>query len=148
MAASKRSRSISPRASRAGSRRCWIDGANPVRAEIVGAYVQGMHGHGRAGAQPAAVKVELETRFRYNPELRSLPAMVPAIIAILLLNLPAMQAALAVVREKALGSIVNLYVTPLQRSEFLRGKQAPYAVLTIANAALMTLLAVAALGVP
>ena len=130
----------------------WIDGANPIRAETVDSYVQGMHRHwlqSRARAQAAQPgEVDVETRFRYNPDVRSLPAMVPAIIAILLLNLPAMQAALAVVREKEMGSIVNLYVTPVRRSEFLLGKQAPYIVLSMVNAVLMTLVAVLAFGVP
>ena len=132
----------------------WIDGANPVRAETVGSYVEGLHQHwlrGRpefAAAARERVPVEVETRFRYNPDVRSLPAMVPAIIAILLLNLPAMQAAVAVVREKELGSIVNLYVTPLRRSEFLLGKQAPYVALAMLSAVLMTLGAVTLLGVP
>jgi ribosome-dependent ATPase len=59
-----------------------------------------------------------------------------------------MQAALAVVREKEMGSIVNLYVTPVRRSEFLLGKQAPYVALAMGNAVLMTLLAVTLLGAP
>jgi len=132
----------------------WIDGANPVRAETVDAYVQGMHAQWlasaavRPGAAPPRVRTEVETRLRYNPDLRSLPAMAPAIVALLLLNLPAMQAALAVVREKELGSIINLYVTPLRRSEFVLGKQLPYVALAMLNATLMTLLAVAGLGVP
>lgn len=137
----------------------WLDGANPARAETAEAYVQGMHAAWLAGrtrpsaAQPqagaaAASSVQVETRFLYNPEVRSLPAMVPAIIALLLLNLPAMQAALAVVREKEMGSIVNLYVTPVRRSEFLLGKGAPYVLLAMLNFGLMTLLAVVALGVP
>jgi ribosome-dependent ATPase len=131
----------------------WIDGANPVRAETIDSYVQGMHrqwlrSRVRGATDRGSPGVEVETRFRYNPDVRSLPAMAPAIIAILLLNLPAMQAALAVVREKEMGSIVNLYVTPVRRSEFLLGKQAPYIVLSMANAVLMTLVAVAAFGVP
>ena len=132
----------------------WIDGANPVRAETVDGYVQGMHGQwlsnraARAGSVPASEPARIETRFRYNPDVRSLPAMVPAIIALLLLNLPAMQAALAVVREKEMGSIVNLYVTPVRRSEFLLGKQAPYVVLALANCAAMTLMAVGPFGIP
>jgi ribosome-dependent ATPase len=40
-----------------------------------------------------------------------------------------MLSALSVVREKELGSIINLYVTPTTRSEFLLGKQLPYIVL-------------------
>ncbi|WP_020653186.1 ribosome-associated ATPase/putative transporter RbbA [Massilia niastensis] len=132
----------------------WIDGANPVRAETVEGYLQGMHGEWLrsrtpgAGSAPQRETVAIETRFRYNPDVRSLPAMVPAIIALLLLNLPAMQAALSVVREKELGSIINLYVTPVGRSEFLLGKQAPYIVLALVNFMLMTLLAVAVLEVP
>ncbi len=130
----------------------WIDGANPVRAETVDSYVQGMHAQwlGQRGLAPAgpAGRVSVETRYRYNPDVRSLPAMVPAIIAILLLNLPAMQAALSVVREKEMGSIVNLYVTPVRRSEFLLGKQLPYVVLALVNALLMAALAIWGLGVP
>ena len=52
--------------------------------------------------------------------------MVPAIIALLLILIPAMLMALGVVREKELGSITNLYVTPVTRLEFLLGKQLPY----------------------
>lgn len=132
----------------------WIDGAMPVRAETVQGYVQGMHqewlrsraAQANLGAAPAAAGIE--TRFRYNPDVRSLPAMVPGILALLLLMLPAMQAALAVVREKEMGSIVNLYVTPVRRSEFLLGKQAPYVVLAMVNFLLMALMAVTLFQVP
>jgi ribosome-dependent ATPase len=80
--------------------------------------------------------------------VRSLPAMVPAVIPLLLLLLPAMLTALAVVREKETGSITNLYVTPVTRSEFLIGKQLPYVALAMVNFALMSLLAVTVFGVP
>ncbi len=132
----------------------WIDGAMPQRAEIVNGYVQGMHQHwlaqqalersGTSAPAPAAI----ETRFRYNPDVRSMPAMVPAVIPLLLLMLPAMLTALAVVREKEMGSIINLYVTPVTRAEFLLGKQLPYVVLAMVNYAMMVLLAVTVLGVP
>ncbi len=55
----------------------------------------------RLGAD-ATLPVGIETRFRYNPDVRSLPAMVPAVIPLLLLMMPAMLTALAVVREKEL----------------------------------------------
>ena len=51
--------------------------------------------------------------------------MVPAVIPLLLLMMPAMLTALAVVREKELGSIINLYVTPVTRLEFLLGNRRP-----------------------
>ncbi|WP_296654084.1 ABC transporter permease, partial [Thiobacillus sp. 63-78] len=131
----------------------WVDGSMPSRAETVQGYVQGMHQTWLAtqaaaqgiGTAPAA---RVETRFRYNPDVMSLPAMVPAVIPILLLMLPAMLTALAVVREKETGSITNLYVTPVTRSEFLLGKQLPYVGLAMVNFFLMALLAVTVFGVP
>jgi ribosome-dependent ATPase len=74
--------------------------------------------------------------------------MVPAIIPLLLMLIPAMLTALSVVREKELGSIINFYVTPVSRLEFLLGKQIPYVVLGMANFLLLTLLAITIFGVP
>lgn len=132
----------------------WFDGAMPQRGETIKGYVQGMHQHWlaqqvreRMGVQMDS-QVAIETRFRYNPDVKSLPAMVPAVIPMLLLMFPAMLTALAVVREKELGSIVNLYVTPVTRTEFLLGKQLPYVALALLNYLLMCALAVFAFGVP
>jgi len=132
----------------------WIDGAMPMRAETVRGYVQGIHQHWlaeqvaeRTGASLSG-NATVQTRYRYNPDVRSLPAMVPAVVPMLLLLLPAMLTALAVVREKEMGSIVNLYVTPVTRSEFLIGKQLPYVALAMVNFLLMSLLSVTAFGVP
>jgi ribosome-dependent ATPase len=133
----------------------WIDGAMPQRAETVQGYVQGMHqswlietAKSRLGQTPSTGAATIETRFRYNPDVKSLPAMVPAVIPLLLLMIPAMLSALSVVREKELGSIINLYVTPVTRSEFLIGKQLPYVMLAMLNFLLMSLLAVTLFGVP
>ncbi|RDD99688.1 ABC transporter ATP-binding protein/permease [Paracoccus pantotrophus] len=133
----------------------WIDGANPTRAETVRGYVQGMHAdwimrktreaHGEAAVQGA---FELVTRFRYNPDVKSIVAMVPAVIPLLLLLIPAVLTTLSVVREKELGSIINFYVTPVTRLEFLIGKQLPYVALAMLNFALMTGFAVFAFRVP
>ncbi|MBK1714738.1 ribosome-associated ATPase/putative transporter RbbA [Rubrivivax gelatinosus] len=132
----------------------WVDGAMPTRAETVRGYVQAMHqqwlatqARERLGATLAAAS-SIELRYRYNPDVRSLPAMVPAVIPLLLLMIPAMLAALSVVREKELGSIVNLYVTPVTRAEFLLGKQLPYVLLAMLNFVLMCALAVTVFGVP
>ena len=109
----------------------WLDGAMPSRAETAKGYVTGMHTHwlmtkaAEAGI-PVTSPATVETRFRYNPDVKSLVAMVPAVIPLLLMMIPAMLAAVSVVREKELGSIVNLYVTPVTRLEFMLGKQLPY----------------------
>jgi ribosome-dependent ATPase len=132
----------------------WIDGAMPQRAETIRGYVQAMHlgwlqrmARERLGQEAGSLS-SLEIRYRYNPDVKSLPAMVPAIIPLLLMMIPAMLTALAVVREKELGSILNFYVTPVTRSEFLLGKQLPYIALALLNFLLLTALAVTAFGVP
>ncbi|PWR18284.1 ribosome-associated ATPase/putative transporter RbbA [Zavarzinia compransoris] len=130
----------------------WIDGANPQRAETVSGYVQGMHAawlsSRAAGGKGAGPGFGLEIRYRYNPDVKSLVAMVPAVIPVLLMLIPAMLATLSVVREKELGSITNLYVTPVTRLEFLVGKQAPYVALAMVNFLLLTALAVFVFKVP
>ena len=132
----------------------WVDGSMPQRGETVQGYVEGMHqvwlldmAKRRLGLK-AAGPATIETRYRYNPDVKSLPAMVPAVIPVLLLMIPAMLTAVSVVREKELGSIINLYVTPVTRSEFLLGKQMPYIALALLNFGLMTVLAVTVFGVP
>ena len=133
----------------------WIDGSMPQRGETVRGYVQGMHAHWltRRGAEDlgsfaTAGLVNIETRFRYNPDIKSIVAMVPAVIPLLLMLIPAVLTALSVVREKELGSIVNLYVTPVTRLEFLLGKQIPYVGLGMISFLLLVLLAVTVFGVP
>lgn len=132
----------------------WVDGAMPNRAETVRGYVQAMHLawlQEMAGRQSSPQRdtslISIETRYRYNPDVKSLPAIVPAVIPLLLMMIPAMLSALSVVREKELGSIINLYVTPTTRSEFLLGKQLPYIVLGMFNFFLLCALSVVVFGV-
>lgn len=133
----------------------WVDGAMPSRAETVRGYVQAMHQNWLQQAmslQPGGTGqtglLNIETRYRYNPDVKSLPAIVPAVIPLLLMMIPSMLSALSVVREKELGSIINLYVTPTTRSEFLLGKQLPYIVLGMLNFFLLCALSVFVFGVP
>lgn len=133
----------------------WIDGAMPARAETIKGYVQGMHAnwltqkarelYGRAATVGS---FNLEIRYRYNPDVQSLVAMVPAVIPLLLLMIPAMLAVLSVVREKELGSIINFYVTPVTKFEFLFGKQLPYIGLAFLNFLMLTAFAVFIFRVP
>ena len=132
----------------------WVDGAMPNRAETVRGYVQAMHlnwltemAARQSKSGLAAPIIDIETRYRYNPDVKSLPAIVPAVIPLLLMMIPAMLSALSVVREKELGSIINLYVTPITKLEFLLGKQLPYIVLGMFNFFLLCLLSVWVFGV-
>ena len=132
----------------------WVDGAMPSRAETVRGYVQAMHQGWQQEMlarqkEPAGdgALMTIETRYRYNPDVKSLPAIVPAVIPLLLMMIPSMLSALSVVREKELGSIINLYVTPTTRSEFMLGKQLPYIALGMFNFFLLCALSVFVFGV-
>jgi len=143
------------RRGRTPSLSAWIDGAMPFRAETISGYVQGMHYDYIAdltlrnvGMKPQNGAASLQIRYRYNQDFKSIYAMVPAVIPLLLVMIPAMLTALGVVREKELGSITNLYATPVTRLEFLLGKQLPYIGISMINFFSLVFLAVFVFGVP
>ena len=121
----------------------WIDGAMPYRGETVRGYAEGMHLQyvqqiiKEATGLSTAYPVNIVSRYRYNQDVKSIYAMVPAVIPLLLIFIPAILMALGVVREKELGSITNLYVTPVTRLEFLLGKQLPYIVVAMISFVLL-----------
>ncbi|WP_425373437.1 ribosome-associated ATPase/putative transporter RbbA [Methylovirgula ligni] len=96
----------------------------------------------------AAAPARIEARFRYNQNFDSIYAQVPGTLALLLVEIPAILMALSIVREKELGSIINLYVTPVSRVEFLLGKQLPYVAVAMINFGLMCLMAIYLFNVP
>ncbi|MGY4417674.1 ribosome-dependent ATPase [Bradyrhizobium sp. JR6.1] len=132
----------------------WIDGAMPFRAETIRGYLKGMHqlyltDPAIKTTRPvAALPADIEIRFKYNQDFDSIYAMVPSTIAMMLALFPAILMALAVVREKELGSITNLYVTPVTRLEFLLGKQLPYVAVALINFVIMFAMAVLLFKVP
>ena len=133
----------------------WIDGALPYRGETALGYVQGLHRQylldlitETTGTTPQLLPTDLALRYRYNQDFRSIYAMVPAVFSLLLVFIPAILMALGVVREKELGSITNLYVTPVTRLEFLLGKQLPYIVVSMASYCCLLLQAIWLFDVP
>ena len=95
--------------------------------------------------QPPPVVVR--TLVWYNPDLRSANSQVPALLAIVLI-LPAMAVALAITREKELGSFEGLAATPVRASEYILGKLIPYVVYSLIGAAIAVLVALAWFRVP
>jgi ribosome-dependent ATPase len=131
-----------------------IDGAMPFRAQTIRGYLQAMHqlyltdpavSTTQASSSPAA---DIEIRFKYNQDFDSIYAMVPSTMCMMLALFPAILMALAIVREKELGSITNLYVTPVTRIEFLVGKQLPYIAIAMVNFSLLFLMALFVFKVP
>ncbi|MDI9101728.1 hypothetical protein M9C64_30555, partial [Pseudomonas aeruginosa] len=72
----------------------WIDGAMPTRATTVQGYIQWLHSSYLAelaresGNAEASSVASTEVRYRYNPDVESLKAMVPAVIPLLLIMIP------------------------------------------------------------
>ncbi|MGO9722483.1 MAG: ABC transporter permease, partial [Methylocella sp.] len=137
----------------------WIDGAMPFRGETARSYVSGLalqYAKERAVERlgPNGVSsvylggLNVETRFRYNQSFKSVNAIVPSVIVLMLILIPAIMSAIAVVREKETGSITNFRSTPTSKFEFLFGKQLPYVAVSMVSFVLLVLLATVMFGVP
>lgn len=130
-----------------------VDGAIPFKGETVEGYIAGLHQTfmnihaSERGTAPREI-ARIEPRFRYNQSFESIAAMAPAMPAILLIMLPAVLMAVSVARERELGSVINFYVTPTTRLEFLIGKQIPYIAVAYLNFLILAWMTVVIFGVP
>ncbi len=131
-----------------------LDGANPFRAETLKQYVEGVGAaimsdpSRRVYAGPKKASATIQNRFMYNPTFESIYAIVPRVPALVLVLIPAILMAISVVREKELGSMINFFVTPTRRLEYLLGKQLPYVAIAMLNYGILIGLAVAIFDVP
>jgi ribosome-dependent ATPase len=127
----------------------FLDAAIPFRAETARSYLESVHDRYQThlreskGLPPASKPIQVEARALFNQDFKSIYAMVPGDIMLLLILIPSMLTALSVVREKELGSIANFYAAPATRLEFLAGKQLPY--IGVALIQFVTLVALAIL---
>jgi ribosome-dependent ATPase len=131
-----------------------VDGANTFRGETVSQYVQGVQDKALQDPangldlKPPKYRANFQDRYMYNPTFESVYAMVPSVPPILLILIPAILMAISVVREKELGSIINFYVTPTGRLEYLLGKQLPYIVIGMLNYFILVMMAIVVFGIP
>jgi ABC-2 type transport system permease protein len=100
------------------------------------------------GRAPARPLVGAEVRVWFNPGLESRDFMIPGILALLLLVVTTNLSSMAIVREKELGTLEQLNVTPIARWELIVGKLLPYAVLGMVDALLVIAVAVGWFEVP
>jgi ribosome-dependent ATPase len=137
----------------------WIDAAMPFRGETTKGYVTGLALRyaqdlvtERFGPNPVSNvylgSVNIENRFRYNQAFKSVFSMVPSVIVIMLVLIPAIMATIGIVREKETGSIANFRSTPISKLEFLMGKQFPYVVVGMLAFILLVLMAYVVFQVP
>ena len=113
------------------------DGTDAINSSIHVAILSARISAWAEPYRPVEIKMPVETRTLvwYNPDLKSSYSMAPALLAIVLI-LPAMAVALALTREKELGSFESLATTPVQASEYVLGKLIPYIVYGLIGAAI------------
>jgi len=95
-----------------------------------------------------AAPIDADVRVWFNPRLESREFMVPGILALLLLVVTTNLSAMAIVREREVGTLEQLNVTPLARWELIVGKLLPYALIGMIDVVLVTVVAVFWFEVP
>jgi ribosome-dependent ATPase len=130
-----------------------VDGAMTFRGETVAQYVKGVHettlkNPALPTSAPQPNTADIQNRYMYNPTFESIFSIVPSIPALLLLLIPSILMSVAIVREKELGSMINFYVTPTGKLEYLVGKQLPYVAIGIINFLVLAAISVTVFGVP
>lgn len=98
--------------------------------------------------QTRLARIELEPRVWYNPDLKSRWFYVPAVLAMVLMLVTMILPSMAVVREKEIGTLEQIIVTPLQSWQLLIGKLVPFVVIGLFDTLLITGLARGIFGVP
>jgi ABC-2 type transport system permease protein len=148
------------RAGRESNVQVLIEGTEPVTANTamqhIGGYTQqfalkaASDVAARAGMaidESALIPIDLRLRTWYNPTLKAVIGFLPALIA-MVMGMPAVTTTLALTREKEHGTLEQLIVTPLRRSELLIGKLVPYIVSGMLGVVLCVLVAVFWFGSP
>jgi len=88
-----------------------------------------------------AGKINLITRMSFNPDLKSSAGIIPGIMAVLVTVTSMLLSAISLVKEKELGTLEQLLVTPAKKQQILAGKLIPYLLLTLAQMQVALLLA-------
>lgn len=122
-----------------------LDASDPNMANILSSYTTGIITSFSLQLMQQQmqipVKISIETRMYYNPELRSVFMFVPGIITILLMLVSAMMTSISITREKEMGTMEALLVSPLKPIQIIIGKVMPYVVLSTINVIVILLLA-------
>jgi len=115
---------------------------------LLGGYAQEITAAGEAAPPGAPGGIDARIRVWYNPQLESRYFMIPGVLALILLVVTTNLAAMAIVREKELGTLEQLNVTPIRRWELIVGKLMPYGLIGMIDVLLVVAVAVLWFQVP
>ena len=137
-----------------------MDGTDAASANVALGYASSLarelrrRGAGAAparrprGAVPRAGQAVLVPRVFYNPDLKSRWFYVPAVLAMILMVMTMLLSAMGVVREKEIGTLEQIIVTPIRPWQLLVGKLLPFALIGLFQMCLATAVTVFGFGVP
>ena len=136
-----------------------LDGSDSNTAGVVMGYlarltteynsrIQAEYALSRLGQLPRFGRVELASRSWFNPNLESPPFYVPAVITNILFVITMLLSSMAIVREKEIGTIEQVIVTPIRKSEFILGKTLPFVLIGYIDVGLISLVSFLVFDVP
>ena len=136
-----------------------LDGSDSNTAGVVMGYlarltteynsrIQAEYALSRLGQLPRFGRVELAGRAWFNPNLESPPFYVPAVITNILFVITMLLSSMAIVREKEIGTIEQVIVTPIRKSEFILGKTLPFVLIGYIDVGLISLVSFLVFDVP
>jgi ABC-2 type transport system permease protein len=115
---------------------------------LIGGYAQELMAEGTQGLAAGPPGIDARIRVWFNPQLESRFFMIPGVLALILLIITSNLAAMAIVRERELGTLEQLNVTPLRRWELIVGKLLPYGLIGLIDVLLVVAVAVFWFEVP
>lgn len=113
------------------------DATEPNTASAISTYVSAIlqnHQQEYNKNTPNDYQIQVQTRLYYNPELKSVFTFVPGVMTVILMLVSAMMTSISITREKELGTMEVLLVSPIKPFQVILGKVFPYIFLSIINA--------------
>lgn len=128
-----------------------LDASNPNTASMINSYTSAILRDFEREINPLTASIPIvipETQMRYNPELRSVFMFVPGVITIILMLVSAMMTSISIAREKELGTMEVLLVSPVKPIQIIVGKVLPYVLLSFSSAIIILIMAYTAFQMP
>lgn len=127
------------------------DASDANQAKLIAEYTSGIirvYNAGLNSGLEMPYKIETGTRMFYNPELKGVYMFVPGIMAMILMLVSALMTSISIVREKEMGTMEVLLVSPLRPIQIILGKVMPYVFLSLINAAIIIILSLTVFNLP
>ncbi len=125
------------------------DASDPNMANMLTGYLSGLtNTFAKQKGYAPNIPINIETKMLYNPENKSVFMFVPGVMTIILMLVSAMMTSITVAKEKELGTMEILLVSPLKPATIIIGKVIPYIALSLFNAGTILLLGFTVFGMP